>query len=85
MDKETIITAEDLSGGYAAKTVWDNAEFSIRQGEFVAVLGPNGAGKTTLFRLLLGLTQPLKGSLSIFGNPLAVAIRVSVICPNVIR
>jgi len=69
MDTETIISAENLAGGYGTKTVFANAEFSIEQGEFVAVLGPNGAGKTTLFGLLLGLAQPHKGSLSIFGEP----------------
>ena len=68
MNNEAIITAENLAGGYATKTLFDNAEFSIKQGEFVAVLGPNGAGKTTLFGLLLGLAKPLKGSLSIFGK-----------------
>jgi zinc/manganese transport system ATP-binding protein len=67
---EPIITAKDLSGGYASRIVWKDANFSINQGEFVAVLGPNGAGKTTLFRLLLGLAQPLRGTLSILGkNP----------------
>jgi zinc/manganese transport system ATP-binding protein len=39
-----------------------------RSGEFVAVIGPNGAGKTTMFRLLLGLQQPISGSIDIFGS-----------------
>lgn len=68
MDKETVIEAKNLSGGYPTNAVWENANFSIRKGEFVAVLGPNGAGKTTMFRLLLGLSKPLKGSLSVFGK-----------------
>jgi len=33
-----------------------------------AVLGDNGAGKTTLLRSLAGLTQPTRGSISIFGK-----------------
>jgi len=65
---EAVILAEDVEGGYGANTVWKDANFSIGQGEFVAVLGPNGAGKTTLFRMLLGLTQPLSGTLTIFGK-----------------
>lgn len=68
MDKEIVISAKNLSGGYPTNTVWQHADFSIKKGEFVAVLGPNGAGKTTLFRLLLGLAQPISGSLSIFGE-----------------
>jgi zinc/manganese transport system ATP-binding protein len=62
-----IVEAKNLAGGYPSNAVWKDANFSIGQGEFVAVLGPNGAGKTTLFRLLLGLAKPLSGSLSIFG------------------
>ena len=65
----SVIVARDLAGGYPTNTVWRDANFSIGQGEFVAVLGPNGAGKTTFFRLLLGLAQPLSGSLTIFGKP----------------
>jgi zinc/manganese transport system ATP-binding protein len=66
-NKDAVITAKGLAGGYPSKAVWKDATFSIEQGEFVAVLGPNGAGKTTLFRMLLGLAKPLEGSLSIFG------------------
>jgi zinc/manganese transport system ATP-binding protein len=70
-----IITAENLVAGYQDKTVWEGANFDIDSGEFVAVIGPNGAGKTTLFRLLLGLQQPISGTIKIFnaepkrGNP----------------
>lgn len=64
-----IIIANGLAAGYADNEIWRDANLSIGQGEFIGVLGPNGAGKTTLFRLLLGLTRPLAGSLSIFGKP----------------
>src|ERR1700681_4222651 len=64
-----LITAENLADGYKEKTVWEDANFSIGRGEFVAVIGPTGAGKTTLLRLLLGLQQPIAGSIKIFGTP----------------
>lgn len=70
-----IIIAESVSAGYRDKLVWQNGTFSIDRGEFVAVIGPNGAGKTTLCRLLLGLQQPIAGTIRIFdeqpkrGNP----------------
>jgi ABC-2 type transport system ATP-binding protein len=43
-------------------------EVSIRRGETVALLGPNGAGKSTTIDMLLGLTQPASGSVSVFGR-----------------
>ncbi len=64
-----IITAEDLAAGYPENTVWRDANFTFGRGEFIAVIGPNGAGKTTLFRLLLGLQQPISGSMKIFDAP----------------
>jgi zinc/manganese transport system ATP-binding protein len=63
-----IVVAKNLTVGYAGKPVWQNANFSVNRGEFVAVIGPNGAGKTTMFRLLLGLQQPISGSIDIFGS-----------------
>jgi zinc/manganese transport system ATP-binding protein len=61
-----IVVAKDLTVGYNKKPVWSNANFSVNSGEFVAVIGPNGAGKTTMFRLLLGLQQPLSGTIKVF-------------------
>jgi zinc/manganese transport system ATP-binding protein len=64
----TLIKAQNLTAKYGQKTIWKDADFTIKRGEFVALLGPNGAGKTTLFRLLLGLDQPASGTLQLFGQ-----------------
>lgn len=42
-------------------------DFQVRAGEVVALLGPNGAGKTTAVKLLLGLLQPNRGRVRVFG------------------
>lgn len=42
-------------------------DLQVGQGEVVAYLGPNGAGKTTTIDMILGLTQPSSGSVSVFG------------------
>ena len=42
-------------------------DVSIPIGETLALLGPNGAGKSTTIDMLLGLTQPDSGSVSLFG------------------
>lgn len=66
-DASKIVVATDLAVGYRGKTVWRDANFSVKRGEFVAIIGPNGAGKTTLFRLLLGLQQPISGNIKVLG------------------
>jgi ABC-2 type transport system ATP-binding protein len=42
-------------------------DLSIESGEIVAILGPNGAGKTTSIDMILGLSQPSSGSVSVLG------------------
>jgi ABC-2 type transport system ATP-binding protein len=43
-------------------------DLSITRGETVALLGPNGAGKSTTLDMLLGLTEPDAGDVSVFGG-----------------
>jgi len=62
------IVAEGLAAAYGDRLIWQNASFTVKTGEFVAVLGPNGSGKSTLLRLLLGLTPPAAGSLEVLGK-----------------
>ena len=64
-----IITVENLAAGYQNNIVWQDANFTIDHGEFVAIIGPNGSGKTTLFRLLLGMQKPIRGIIKIFNAP----------------
>lgn len=47
----------------------------VAPGEVVAFLGPNGAGKSTTIDMLLGLTQPDAGSVSLFGTDPVTAVR----------
>ncbi|MBQ9081431.1 MAG: energy-coupling factor transporter ATPase [Clostridia bacterium] len=44
-----------------------NINFSLKEGEFVAVLGHNGSGKSTLARLCNGLLRPKEGQITVFG------------------
>ncbi|MEP6799054.1 MAG: ABC transporter ATP-binding protein [Lapillicoccus sp.] len=49
-------------------------DLEIEQGEIVAFLGPNGAGKTTTIDMVLGLSQPTAGEVTIFGESPRTAI-----------
>ncbi|MFD1675452.1 ABC transporter ATP-binding protein [Alicyclobacillus fodiniaquatilis] len=46
----------------------DGINFSVDEGEFVAIMGPSGSGKTTLLNILAGLDQATGGSLEIDGQ-----------------
>ena len=45
----------------------DGIDFSVEEGEFVAVLGHNGSGKSTLARLTNGLLSPASGKITVLG------------------
>ncbi len=49
--------------------VLDSVSLTVHEGEFTAIIGPNGAGKTTLLRVILGLVEPSRGTVEVFGVP----------------
>lgn len=49
----------------------DKLSLSVEQGSFFGLLGPNGAGKTTLVKILLGITNPSKGSATVLGEDIS--------------
>ncbi|NEY91648.1 ABC transporter ATP-binding protein [Tabrizicola oligotrophica] len=46
----------------------DNANVSIRPGEFFSFLGPSGCGKTTILRMISGFIDPTQGAIKIGGK-----------------
>ena len=65
-----IIKVQNLDIGFPGITLLKNINFSIRQGEIVAILGGSGCGKSTLLKHLIGLYRPLKGKITINGTHL---------------
>lgn len=53
----------------------DNIDLEVPSGQIMAFLGPNGAGKTTSLDMVLGLTEPTKGTVSVHGQPPRQAVR----------
>jgi ABC-2 type transport system ATP-binding protein len=64
-----------LAKSYGPVRAVRGIDLVIAPGETVALLGPNGAGKTTTIDMMLGLTRPDEGTVSIFGVPPATAVR----------
>lgn len=63
----TALTKMYLRGREQLRAL-DNATFTVRQGEFVAVVGPSGSGKTTLLNLIGCMDVPSSGTLKIHGR-----------------
>src|SRR5882672_8030653 len=73
-DGEVIVSVRGLTKVF--KDFWnrpkaravDNVDFEVRRGEVFGLLGPNGSGKSTTVKLLLGLLNPTKGHIEVFGH-----------------
>ncbi len=46
----------------------EDVSLRIEATDFLGVIGPNGGGKTTLLKILLGLLEPQKGTVKVFGR-----------------
>lgn len=51
------------------KKLFENLDFSIKEGEFVSLLGPSGCGKSTILKLLTGVIQAETGRITVDGQP----------------
>ncbi|MCK4650111.1 ABC transporter ATP-binding protein [Candidatus Pacearchaeota archaeon] len=68
MKRKEIIKLEDVSFSYTNEEFLKNINLSIYEDDFLGIIGPNGGGKTTLLKLILGLLNPKKGKISVFGD-----------------
>jgi len=65
---ESFIKVEDLTVSYDLKPVLWDIDLNIPQGVLMAIIGPNGAGKSTLIKTMLGLLNPVSGTVEFEGK-----------------
>src|SRR5690606_8810071 len=66
-----MITAENLTKRFGARTAVDDASFTVKPGKVTGFLGPNGAGKSTTMRMIMGLDRPTSGRTTVNGRTFA--------------
>lgn len=69
MIMKASVEIRNLTHVFGQHIALKNIYLSIPQATFVSVVGPNGGGKTTLIKCMLGLIEPMRGSILINGNP----------------
>jgi len=72
-----VVETKNLTKRYREKLAVNSLNLTVEEGEVFGFLGPNGAGKTTTILMLLGLTEPTGGQVSVYGfNPTRETIEV---------
>lgn len=60
-----IINYQDITLKYGEKTIIDNINLSVNEGEFISIIGSSGSGKTSLIKMVNGMLKPTNGIIKI--------------------
>ena len=72
------IQINHLYFSYDGATVLEDINLSYNKNEFLAIIGPNGGGKSTLLKMMIGLLEPERGEVVLFGEkPLQVSHEIA--------
>ena len=64
---DDVICLENVRKAYGDFVAVDDANVSVKRGEFFSLLGPSGCGKTTILRMIAGFEQPTQGKIMLEG------------------
>ncbi|MFE5032922.1 ectoine/hydroxyectoine ABC transporter ATP-binding protein EhuA [Streptomyces sp. NPDC056683] len=67
---DDLIRIEGVTKRFGDNTVLDGLDLSVQAGRHVTLIGPSGSGKTTILRLLMTLTKPDTGTITVDGQRL---------------
>jgi ABC-2 type transport system ATP-binding protein len=69
------VELNNICKSYNDNLVVNNVSFTVAQGEIFGLIGPNGAGKTTTIRIVMDITKPDSGEISVLGESLNEATK----------
>ena len=67
----SIVELDRISKAYDTKIAVHELSLAIEAGQMFGLLGPNGASKTSSIRMMIGITMPDSGTVTLFGQPFA--------------
>jgi len=67
-----MFKAENISINFPNQVILDEADFTISEGEIIAMLGDSGSGKSSVLKFLAGLNNNQKGNVSLDGENLTI-------------
>ena len=67
----SLLEVQQLSRRFGGLAALNDVNFSVEEGEILAVIGPNGAGKSTLFKLITSFLRPSSGRVVFRGEEIS--------------
>jgi ABC-2 type transport system ATP-binding protein len=69
--EKDVLQIENVTKTIKGKSIIKGINFKIKAGEIFGFLGPNGAGKSTTLRMIVGLSKPTTGRITICGHSIS--------------
>ena len=75
MTRDITVQLDRVSKSFGEFTAVKELSLTVRAGRVFGLLGPNGAGKTTTIRMIVNITAPDKGTITVFGGKINAAFQ----------
>ncbi|MDD6328117.1 MAG: ABC transporter ATP-binding protein [Eubacteriales bacterium] len=73
-----MLKCENLKKKYLMTTAVSDLNLEIHGGRIYALLGPNGSGKSTLMKMIVGITKPSSGTITLEGEPISYKTKADI-------
>src|SRR6476620_662705 len=74
-EQNVTLSVRNVSKRFGDFSAVEDLSFDVRRGRVFGFLGPNGAGKTTTIRMIVGITVPDEGEITLFGQHMSSAMQ----------
>jgi ABC-2 type transport system ATP-binding protein len=74
-NQQVTLQVENVTKRYGDFIAVNDISFEVKSGRVFGFLGPNGAGKTTTIRMIVGITAPDEGNISLFGQKMSPTLQ----------
>jgi len=64
-----LVELENVTCGYDHHPIFEEVTLRIAPGQLAGIVGPTGSGKTTLLKAILGMVEPMAGTIRVMGRP----------------
>ncbi len=68
---EVAIRCQGVCKSFGSRVILDELELEVRRGETFCIMGPSGCGKSVTLKHVIGLLQPDRGTVEVWGNDMS--------------